>query len=132
MRQDPAVRRFRLLAAAVSVAGAFLGVAGCGESPGQAAAQDACRAYANTGRHQVATTLEGADAIRASAQADARRATAADSRWAALERDIADFYSLQSRLQQASADELDAYFAADGRVQADCKAAGEDIGPLKP
>jgi hypothetical protein len=28
--------------------------------------------------------------------------------------------------------ELRAYFAADRRVEADCKAAGHGIGPLKP
>lgn len=73
-----------------------------------------------------------ADAIRASARADARRAAAADPQWAALQRDIDDFYSRQGTLQQASEGELDAYFAADRRVQADCTAAGQDIGPLKP
>lgn len=121
----------RVLAAA-SIVVAALGVAGCGGSPGKAAAQAACRSYADTGRHQVATTTQEADAIRASAGADARRAAAADPQWAALQRDIADFYARQSTLQQASPDELDAYFAADRRVQADCKAAGEDIGPLRP
>lgn len=123
----------RVLAAAASIVVAALGVAGCGGSPGKANAQAACRSYADTGRHQVATTTQQADAIRASARADARRAAAADPQWAALQRDIDDFWSRQSTLQQSStSDEVDAYFAADRRVQADCKAAGEDIGPLKP
>src|SRR3954469_21862689 len=104
----------------------------CGSTtPGQSAAQQACRAYAKTMRHQVATTVEGNDAIWAEARADARRAAAADPGWHALLRDIDEFHSRLTTLQQArTADELDAYFAADRRVQADCASAGEDIGPL--
>ena len=109
-------------------------LAGCGgASPGQAAAQDACKAYADTMRHQVATTVEQADAIRATAQSDARRAADADPEWQPLQRDLEDFYSRRTALaQQAAANEVDAYFAADRRVQADCTSAGQDIGPLRP
>lgn len=121
----------RPLAAAVVVAAAL---AGCGStSPGQAKARDACAAYANTMRHQVATTVQGAAAIRATARSDARRAAAADPRWRPLQRDIEDFFSRQGTLsQQSEVTEVDAYFAADRRVQADCAAAGADIGPLRP
>lgn len=84
-------------------------------------------------RHEVATTTAGNDAVWATAQDDAGRAAAADGQWAALQRDIDDFHSRLGRLGQSSTvDELDAYFAADRRVQADCTAAGQDIGPLKP
>ena len=103
-----------------------------GDAPGQAAAQEACAAYADTGRHQVATTVAGADAIRATARKDARSAASADPTWQALQRDIEDFYSRQATLQTATVEGMDAYFAADRRVQADCVAAGRDIGPLKP
>jgi hypothetical protein len=129
----PAVLRIRLLAAlSVTVAAATL--AGCGgASPGQAAAQTACKAYANTMRHQVATTVEQADAIRATARSNARRAADADPEWQPLQRDIEDFYSRQSALSlQTAVNEMNAYFAADRRVQADCKSAGEDIGSLRP
>jgi hypothetical protein len=61
------------------------------------------------------------------------RAADADPEWQPLQRDIEDFYSRQSILsQQTAANEMDAYFAADRRVQADCKSAGEDIGSLRP
>ena len=73
------------LLAAVSVTVAAAALAGCGgTSPGQTAAQEACKAYANTGRHQVATTVQQGDAIRATARAEARRAADADPRWQAL------------------------------------------------
>jgi len=49
----------------------------------------------------------------------------------ALQRDIKDFYSRQSALSTATASEMDAYIAADRRVQADCESAGEDNGPLR-
>ena len=128
-----AVTRIRLLAA-VSITMGAATLAGCGgTSPGQAAAQEACKAYANTGRHQVATTVEQADAIRTAARSDARRAAEADPTWQALQRDIEDFYSRQRTLsQQTPVSEVNAYFAADRRVQADCTSAGEDIGPLQP
>src|SRR4051794_15210647 len=113
----PAVPSSRPVAA-VLVAVAAL--AGCGgASPGQAAAQDACQAYANAGRHQVATTVEQTDAIRARARSDASRAADADPEWRALQHDIDDFYARQTTLSpQSPVDEVDAYFAADRRVQA--------------
>ena len=125
----PAVPRSRVLAAVVA-----LGLAGCGgASPGETAARSACTAYANTLRHQVATTVEQVDAIRETARSDAGRAADADPRWQALQRDIEDFFARQGTLaQQSSVDDVDAYFAADRRVQADCADAGEDIGPLHP
>ena len=87
------VTRIHVLAA-VSVTVAATALAGCaGAIPGQAAAQNACQAYASTGRHQVATTVAQGDAIRATALSDARRAAEADPRWQALQRDIEDFYS---------------------------------------
>ena len=126
------MRHVRLLTAAlITIAATTLAACGDG-SPGQSAAQDACKGYANTGRKQVATTVEGADAIRATVRADARRAATADRSWSALQRDIADAYSGESTLLTATASEVDAYFAADRRVEADCKSAGEDIGPLQP
>lgn len=121
--------QLRLLAA-VSVSVTAAALAGCGgPSPGQAAAQAACKAYANTSRRQVATTVAQGDAIRATARVEARRAADADPRWQALLGDIEDFYSRD--ITQGPA-ELDAHFAADRRVQADCESAGEDIGPLRP
>ena len=125
--------RIRLLTA-MSITIAAASLAGCGgASPGQAAAQDACKAYANTMRHQIATTVEQADAIRATARSDARRAADADPKWQPLQRDLEDFYSRQSTLsQQTAVNEMNAYFAADRRVQADCKSAGQDIGSLRP
>jgi hypothetical protein len=84
-------------------------------------------------RHQVATTVEQADALRGTARSDARRAAAADAEWQALQRDLEEFFSRQGALpQQATVEEVNAYFAADRRVRADCTSAGEDIGPLRP
>ena len=123
----PGVRLRPLAASAICVAAAAL--AGCGASPAQSAAQEACKAYADTGRHQVATTVEQGDTIRAKAQTEARRAADADPRWGALLRDINDFYSIN--ITQGPS-QLDDHFAADRRVQADCASAGEDIGPLRP
>jgi hypothetical protein len=128
----PTVPPGRLLAV-VSVSVAVATLAGCGDRPGQAAARNACTAYADTGRHQVATTVEQADAIRATARSEARRAAGADPAWAALQRDIEDFYSRQRTLSQPGPlGEVNASFAADRRVRADCASAGEDIGPLRP
>jgi hypothetical protein len=129
----PDVPPLRLIAA-VSGTVVAATLAGCGgDSPGQDAARDACRAYADTMRHQVVTTVPQADAIRATARSDARRAADADPAWQPLRRDIEDFYARQRTLSQQSAvDEVDAYFAADRRVQAQCRSAGEDIGPLRP
>jgi hypothetical protein len=125
------VASVRLLAAGSALIAAL---AGCGGGqPGEAAAQAACAAYADTMRHQVATTVAGADAIRAEARTQATRAARADDEWRPLQRDIDDFFARQGALsQQSTADDANAYFAADERVRADCSAAGADIGPLRP
>lgn len=121
------MRRFLAVAAAAVV------LTGCGSTPaGQQDARAACAAYANILRHPTATTVAQADAVRAEARDDARRAAEADDRWRPLQRDIADFLDRMNGLQHAPPDQLAAYFAADRRVQADCTAAGRDIGPLKP
>ncbi len=121
------------LFSAVPVALVVLTLAACGgSSPGQVAAQQACTAFADTGRRQAATGVEDADAIRATARADAGKAAAADPEWHALQRDIEDFYARQTKLQTATEADMRDYFAADRRVQADCAAAGRDIGPLEP
>jgi hypothetical protein len=126
------VRPHLLSFVAAAVVAATLG--GCGgAAPGQEAARNACAAYATTGRTQTATTVEQVDAIRATVRADARRAADAATRWRALQRDIDDAFAREAALSQArTADLLNGYFAADRRVQADCAAAGEDIGPLRP
>ena len=127
------MRHVLLLVAVPAVTAAAVAAwALAGDGPGQDAARDACTAYANTGRHQVATTVEEADEIRAAAQADADRAAAADRSWRALRRDIGDAFAAQEALPTATAGEVDAYFAADRRVAADCADAGADIGPLQP
>ena len=103
-----------------------------------AAPQDACTAYADTTRGSVVIkTFADAEAIRARAQSEAARAASADARWQTLQTDIQDAYSHLNKmtLNNGEADasfngEADAYFAADRRVQADCKAAGADIGDL--
>jgi hypothetical protein len=123
------------LPAVVSTTVATGTLAGCGgATPGQTAAQAACQAYAGLMRHQAATTVEQADAIRATARSDARRAADADPAWRALQRDIDDFPGRQSALSQHSAvDEVDAYFAADRRVQADGRSArGGHRSPPRP
>ena len=116
----------------VPVALVVLMLTACGgSSPGQAAAQQACTAFADTGRQQAATSVEDADTIRATARAEAGKAAAADPEWHALQRDIEDFYARQTSSRRRPGDMVD-YFAADRRVQADCAAAGRDIGPPEP
>ncbi|MBN9374341.1 MAG: hypothetical protein J0I40_02900 [Cellulomonas sp.] len=78
------------------------------------------------------TTAAGVEAVRAKAQSDALRATSADARWQTLQNDIQDAYSLVRMGAATSNERLTAYFAADRRVQADCQAAGQDIGDLTP
>ena len=130
-----------LTAAAVVLVTAAL--TGCGSTaPGQVAAQDACKTYASTTRGQVPempalpsswwTTAAGVEAVRARAQSDALRATSADSRWQTLQNDIQDAYGLVRMGAATDNEKLTAYFAADRRVQADCKAADQDIGDLLP
>ena len=126
---------------AVALVALGLALAGCaGASDGQAAAQAACRAYADTERHQVATTSDGADAVRARARNEAGRAVAEDDVWAGLQEDIDAAYGHLSASAAAhnadrpdvSVQALEAYAAADGRVQDDCADADEDIGPRRP
>jgi hypothetical protein len=112
-----------LTAAAIVLVTAAL--AGCGSSaPGQAAARHACKTYAKTGRYQVADID-----VRAKVQSDAQRAASADARWQTLLNDIRDAYTGVHLLPSATNDD---YVAVDRRVEADCKAAGEDIGDLPP
>ena len=103
----------------------------CAAPPGKRAAQAACDAYGNT-------AVKG-DAPRAAAQKDADLAAASDPTWAALQRDIRAFYAQADANTAAhdagrtvTAQQLDAYFAADKRVRADCASVGRDLGPLKP
>lgn len=107
---------------------------GCaGDRPGQDAARAACSAYADTLRHQVATTVPQTDLIRARARSAADSAAQADTAWRPLRRDILDFFARQHALAlNAPASDLAGYFAADRRVQSDCRSAGRDIGPLRP
>jgi hypothetical protein len=127
----------------LSALGLLVGLSLCacaGPSPGLDAAQAACRAYADTGRHQTTTTLEGVEALRAEARDQAERAAAEDDAWAPLQSDIHAAYTHQASSADAgnagdveeSARELEAYFAADDRVRADCADADEEIGPLLP
>ena len=121
------------LVAVVPLAIVAATLAACsGESPGQAAAQGACQAYASFNRHSVATTAAQADAVVATARADADHAATADPAWANLQRDMTYVFSWRGSVDTATASQMDAYFAADRRVQADCGSAGEDIGPLRP
>jgi len=120
------VARTRSLAAAAVVL-VTAGLAAC--APGHAAAQDACQAYANTNRRSVAKTFAETEAVRARAQSEAAQAASADARWQALQNDIRDAYSHLNKMALNNG-EADAYFTADRRVQADCTAAGADIGDL--
>ena len=112
----------------------LLGVAACGGPGGQAAARSACVAYGST-----PTNLEMAEAIAATAEKDAALAVSSDSTWTALQRDLAAASAraaANAAAQRAGhpvpGADMQAYFAADKRVRADCKAAGEDLGTLKP
>jgi hypothetical protein len=120
------VRLAPLLALAVCLV-----LSACAATPGKRAAQAACDAYGNT-------AVKG-DAPRAAAQKDADLAAASDPSWAALQRDIRAFYAhadantaAQNAGRTVTAQQSDAYFAADKRVRADCASAGRDLGPLKP
>lgn len=70
-------------------------------------------------------------AARVEAKRDALRAAIADAGWRTLQREIQDAYTLTSFVS-ATNEEMDAHFAADRRGQADCRAAGQDIGDLVP
>ena len=128
----------RLTAAALLTGLALTACAGAG--PGVDAARAACGAYADTERHQVATTLEEAESVRASARSEAGRAAAEDDAWATLQGDLDEAYghldasaaAHNSGRQALAADEIDAYDVADRRVQADCAEADAAIGPRRP
>ena len=103
------------------------GVAACAGDPGDEMAQAACRGYAASPPDR--TTVDDR----------AKRAEEADESYASLRRDIDGAWSRMDAIAathnsggQVSAGDLDAYFAADRQVRADCADAGEELGPLKP
>jgi hypothetical protein len=107
---------------------------GCGAGAGDDAAQAACRAYGGS-PGSIADGIE----LRTTASQEAHRAAEADAAYGTLPRDMADAWSRSDAMAAAhnsgrefSADDLNAYFAADKRVRADCADAGADLGPLKP
>jgi hypothetical protein len=106
----------------------------CGDSAGGDAAQAACRAYGQS----AGSIAEGVE-LRTTATDQAQRAADADDGHAALKRDMDDAWGRSDAMatahnsgQEVSADDLNAYFAADKQVRADCADAGADLGPLKP
>jgi hypothetical protein len=118
----------------IAVLAVCLVLAGCGNSRADDAAQAACRAYGDN-----PTTSAERSELRATATGQAHRAAEADESYAALQRDIADAWSRSDAMaaahnsgQEFTGEDLDAYFAADRRVRADCADAGEDLGPLRP
>jgi hypothetical protein len=118
------VSRLAALGVAALVA---LVVTACGGDPGDEMAQAACRGYAASPPDR--TTIDER----------AKRAGEANETYASLRGDIDDAWSRMDAMAathnsggQVSARDLDAYFAADKRVRADCADAGEDLGPLKP
>jgi hypothetical protein len=123
------------LPAAASASAVLAVLTACGAgTPGQSAAGDACRAYANTGRQQGGDTVAEVDAVRATARADARLAAGADQSWTDLRTDIDEAFARERQLADATTDVrlLNAYFAADRQVEADCRSTGHEIGPLRP
>jgi hypothetical protein len=118
----------------VSLAVATCLLASCGKDPGDETAQAACQAYG-----QATSGGEDPTALRATAQERARRAAAADDSYARLQRDLDDALSRARDVADAqragrpvSGGQMDAYFAADEQVRADCAETGADIGPLRP
>jgi hypothetical protein len=109
------------------VAALGLALTACGAGAGDDAAQAACRAYGH------------APPDRATADERAKRAGEADAAYAGLKRDMDDAWKRADAMAAAhnsgpevSADDLNASFAADKQVRADCADAGADLGPLKP
>ena len=99
----------------------------CAGDPGDEMAQAACHAYA-----QIPPD-------RTTSDERAQRAAEADEAYAALRRDMDGAWARSDAMaaasnsgQQVSASDLDAYFAADRQVRADCADAGAELGPLKP
>ena len=102
-------------------------VAACAGDPGDEMAQAACRGYA------------ASPPDRTTVDERAKRAEEANESYASLRQDIDDAWSRKDAIAathnsggQVSAGDLNAYFAADKQVRADCADAGEDLGPLKP
>jgi hypothetical protein len=125
------VNRFIVPVVAVAVC---VVLASCGGDPGDEAAQAACEAYA-----RAPSSLDENAELRTTALERAQRAGEANESYAALQSDMQDAWSRSDAMatahnagQPVSGRQLDAYFAADKRVRADCADAGDDIGPLKP
>jgi hypothetical protein len=92
--------------------------------------------------------MAAAHAIRTKALAQARQAAQDNRERAALAQDIESAFAhadaaarvpsserggtLGPATNEMLTRETNAFFAADRRVQADCMAAGHDIGPLRP
>ena len=119
--------------AALALAASLI-LTSCGDDPGDETARAACEAYghATAGGEHAAT-------LRATAQERAQRAAEANAVYTVLARDLDDALSDAQALADAqhagrpvSGTEMDAYFAADEQVRADCADAGNDIGPLRP
>jgi hypothetical protein len=118
----------------IAVLATCLLLTACGNGPADDAAQAACRAYGDN-----PTTSAERSELRATASEQAQRAAEADDSYAPLPRDMADAWSRNDAMaaahnsgQGVSGEDLDAYFAADKQVRADCADAGEDLGPLRP
>jgi hypothetical protein len=118
------VNRFPALGLSAAVC---LTLSACGGDPGDEMAQAACRAYAH------------APSDRATADERAKRAGEANESYASLQRDMDDAWARSDAMaaahnsgQEVSAEDLNAYFAADKQVRADCADAGADLGPLEP
>jgi hypothetical protein len=106
----------------------------CGNDTGDDAARAACEAYG----HATSGAQDPA-ALEVTAQKQAQQAAEQDDSFAALQRDLDDALSGAQALADAQSGgrpvigtEMDAYFAADEQVRADCADAGTDIGPLRP
>jgi hypothetical protein len=106
----------------------------CGTDTGDDAARAACEAYGH-----ATSGAEDPAALQATAQEQAQRAAEQDDSFAALRRDLDDALTGAQALADAhnggrpvSGAEMDAHFAADEQVRADCADAGTDIGPLRP
>jgi len=115
---------------------ACLVLTSCGDDPGDETARAACGAYG-----EAASGAAGAEAgdVLDTALERAQRAAEASDTYAALLRDMDDALAraramadAQNSGGQVSGDEVDAYFAADEQVRADCADAGNDLGPLRP
>ena len=118
------MNRFTVLGLAALVAA---GVAACAGDPGDEMAQAACRGYA------------ASPPDRTTVDERAKRAGEANESYGSLQRDMDDAWSRMDAMAaahnsggQVSAQELNAYFAADRKVRADCADAGAELGPLKP